>query len=496
MNFVTKVSIGQWAFTLEEEAYEWLKAYLESAREHDKATTGKESDTEDIEKQIGNYLASRIQSLDQVVSLSQIQQCIKALGLPCFSEESSSEKQHSHKQQDTPTERSHDKKLYRDSERRVLGGVFSGFGHYFGIDAVVLRLFYLLLLGLVFIIHDKSILTFIILYLAAWLIVPAAKTDSEKEAMRHQNTKNEHKRIVNDFRQQSKDVVNDIRTSSFLQAIGSILRVFIGIVFIIIGSCGLILLPLFLFWEMPFEIKIFEIINIFPFGEKGVISYILLIISLLIPVLLFLYEGIRLLFNLHFRKLRLGLILLVCWIISIIVLGTISFCTSQQLRAHSQGAYETSLPLADTLYIELSDDIQKQGSIVFASEDFYSLWRKNDKEQLEMSLLPIIQVFHDKRSASVKLRTRSYGRYFHFSPPVIFQEFVQIDHNRISISPTTFNRSNRWHFELSKLEIHVPQSCSIYFRENSSTPWKRLYEGQIYLPFIGEDENNLILRRL
>ncbi len=65
------------------------------------------------------------------------------------------------------------KHLYRSHSNRVLGGVCGGLGHYFNIDAVLIRLVWLLLIlfggvGL-------------ILYLIAWLIIPLESEVEETE---------------------------------------------------------------------------------------------------------------------------------------------------------------------------------------------------------------------------------------------------------------------------------------------------------------------------
>jgi phage shock protein PspC (stress-responsive transcriptional regulator)/uncharacterized membrane protein YphA (DoxX/SURF4 family) len=67
------------------------------------------------------------------------------------------------------------KKLYRDTEHGMIGGVLAGLGHYFGIDKVWLRVF---MLGLVFV-FGTGVLAYIIL----WIIMPEAVTRSEKIEM-------------------------------------------------------------------------------------------------------------------------------------------------------------------------------------------------------------------------------------------------------------------------------------------------------------------------
>lgn len=67
------------------------------------------------------------------------------------------------------------KKLYRNPESRVLGGVGSGLAAYFGVDTVVIRLLFVLTIF----IGGSGILAYIIL----WIITPEAKTITDKMQM-------------------------------------------------------------------------------------------------------------------------------------------------------------------------------------------------------------------------------------------------------------------------------------------------------------------------
>jgi len=67
------------------------------------------------------------------------------------------------------------KKLFRDSDSRVLGGVASGIARYFGADIAVIRLLFVLSIFLA----GSGILLYIIL----WIITPEARTITEKMQM-------------------------------------------------------------------------------------------------------------------------------------------------------------------------------------------------------------------------------------------------------------------------------------------------------------------------
>ena len=68
------------------------------------------------------------------------------------------------------------KRLYRDGDSKVIGGVCTGIGHYFGIDPVWLRIALLLM----FFFAGTGFL----LYLILWIAIPEAKTTSEKLEMK------------------------------------------------------------------------------------------------------------------------------------------------------------------------------------------------------------------------------------------------------------------------------------------------------------------------
>ena len=69
------------------------------------------------------------------------------------------------------------KKLYRDSENRIIGGVASGLGHFFGIERVWIRLIIILLIL-------SSVGGIIFIYILLWAIVPEANTTAEKLRMK------------------------------------------------------------------------------------------------------------------------------------------------------------------------------------------------------------------------------------------------------------------------------------------------------------------------
>ncbi len=94
------------------------------------------------------------------------------------------------------------KKLYRNVDDKVLGGVASGISSYFGIDPVAIRVFFVISIFL----GGAGFLVYIIL----WIITPEAKTITEKMQMQGEavTLSGIEKSIKNSFNQKGRDSEN------------------------------------------------------------------------------------------------------------------------------------------------------------------------------------------------------------------------------------------------------------------------------------------------
>ena len=145
MNNIKKCSISGVAFTLDEEAYKTLEAYLDSLRaSYGETADGKEI-VADIEARIAELILTT-QEGDRVVQKPLIDNIIAQMGSARdISEESSEEGSAG---ESSPKEPRIPRRLYRDTTNAKLGGVCAGIGKYFDIDPVWVRLAMFLPLGL------------------------------------------------------------------------------------------------------------------------------------------------------------------------------------------------------------------------------------------------------------------------------------------------------------------------------------------------------------
>ncbi|MCS6978831.1 MAG: PspC domain-containing protein [Flavobacteriales bacterium] len=161
-----QASVGKVSFTFEEDAYESLSRYLHSIENHFSRIRGGQDVVEDIERRVAELLGQRLKA-GEVVTLSDAQAVMDILGeveeITGQGEEAKAPLQVMRK------------RLYRDTERRVLGGVCAGLGAFLGLNPLWLRLGWLVL----FFFFGTGLL----LYLIFWIVVPAAVTPAEKLEM-------------------------------------------------------------------------------------------------------------------------------------------------------------------------------------------------------------------------------------------------------------------------------------------------------------------------
>ena len=177
MNQIVNINLGGYPFTIDQDAYQRLSNYLDRIRAHFKNSEGCEEITSDIEARLAELFR---ELLDQrvIVADADVQSAIDIMGTPEeFGAESES---FTDDPQTNTTQRSKSgfgKKLFRDQENAVLGGVAAGLSAYFGVDNPLwARIFFVLLtIG-----GGLSVIVYPIL----WIALPPARNAGERLAMR------------------------------------------------------------------------------------------------------------------------------------------------------------------------------------------------------------------------------------------------------------------------------------------------------------------------
>ena len=179
------VNIGGQAFVIDEDAYHILRTYLESWEINLSDDPGKREILDDMESRIAEIFQETIKVPGQVVSIALVENAIKIMGKPDEAEPFADSTK-------AATPRAY-RRIYRDTDNRILGGVCSGFGLYWRVDPIIFRL--LFVLGVLF------AGTGILIYLILWIAIPQPVTPAQKLEMRGEpiTVENIRKAVTNEF---------------------------------------------------------------------------------------------------------------------------------------------------------------------------------------------------------------------------------------------------------------------------------------------------------
>ena len=172
MNKTISINIGGLIFQISEEAYQVLEKYLEDLKSHFSSNEGREEILQDIESRIAEIFQDKAASGRQVITLEDVNEAIGILGKPDDISGGTATSGTGGESAGRPPR----KRLYRDEEHRVAGGVCAGLGHYFDVDPLWFRIGFIVAL----IFFGTSAL----IYLVLWIILPVAVTSEDKMNMK------------------------------------------------------------------------------------------------------------------------------------------------------------------------------------------------------------------------------------------------------------------------------------------------------------------------
>ena len=200
MNKTVNINLGGMFFHIDEDAYQKLSRYFEAIKRSLTNSNGQDEIIKDIEMRIAELFAEKHSAGKQVISIRELDEVIAVMGQPedyRIDNDDTEQSKQNFTNQSRPI-----KKLYRDKDGGMIGGVLAGLGHYFGIDKVWIRIFFLILL--------LSYGIGLIPYLILWIVMPEAVTTSEKLEMTGEpvNISNIEKKVRAEFENVSEKIKN------------------------------------------------------------------------------------------------------------------------------------------------------------------------------------------------------------------------------------------------------------------------------------------------
>lgn len=493
MKKTVSINISGFAFVIEEEAYAALQKYLTTIRGYFTSDDGVDEIMTDIEIRIAELFKERLGEQREVIDQSDVFFIIGVLGQPeAFIDEETDESSESEQHKSGKRRR---RRIFRDPDHKSIGGVASGLAAYFGIDPIWMRLLFI-------------ILTFggfsgIPIYIIMWIVMPMAKTASDKLEMRGEPVTAENiGRTVSESFEYVKKNVGDLGKETrqpgrviegiaifignlillIFQFIGRLL----GVIFTIVGITLLILFISSFFG--------FDGLNIISFGDNsyslsqfGDISqliivsdnlrfwfFVALFVTILLPILGILYGGVAMLFGLKRKAKGISIALIVVWFIGLF--GLISLGLSAGNSFKMQEEYTTTKPLnqvtSDTLLLTVHGPDAFSPRFKPRSNNFNVEMIKVDGENVIVGN-PKLNVVENARDTIFEVVVYRSARGLTRKEAIANAENIVYTYtpkgNTVEFSPNlTFPKSDGYRNQMVYVEVRVPLGKSVHLDRNMS----------------------------
>lgn len=237
MKKAIQVNINDRIFYIDEDAYSLLQNYLHQLSAAFPDTEGQEI-VSDIETRISELFDEHCSQGYNVIDKSFVNTVIDTVGRP--EELSDTEYISGSEKQDTtpppyanaPSGETPKKKLYRDVDNKVFGGVLSGLAKYLNWDVNVLRFLVVVIVISSMVAPWALTWPWLIAYLICWMVIPPADTPRRKLEMEGREVTVEN--IGNDVKERAEQNPNK-PSGSFGDALGSIVSALCKIILAGVG---------------------------------------------------------------------------------------------------------------------------------------------------------------------------------------------------------------------------------------------------------------------
>lgn len=475
------INLNGQVFCIDDDAYIQLQSYIETLEQYYLKEEGGKEIMADIESRIGELFRESLQKNHKaVISLPDIEHVISIMGTPDVIINDAQEYA-----DPAPIKR----KLYRDAENQVFGGVAAGIAAYLDIAIVWVRLAFILLAFF----YGITIAVYFIL----WISIPKALTAKQKLEMKGKsiNVSNLEKNIRDTYQQVKKnsklrDLMNGIgqTASRCLNTIGktleSILSVLLSILAVIGVSVGGLLFLFFLGAVLFYPAFLPEhCLHFLGCTFSACSLWTIKIITLLlieIPLFVLVYYSLARLF--HFQVRRPALVILACvWLLA--CLGGIFTGIYQGTRFSQKYHTRNEIQLVpdDTtsgiFYVKfnLRPDSRQTGAYTYGS-DCYLYYPDSNvlclKPRLHISRTtapwPSLEIRKEARGASVTEAIRNTE---------IIRFGYRWEQDTLHIDDYFVLDSLPWRANRISLELSIPEGYKVKFIE---TPRKEIVNPYIF----------------
>ncbi|MCX7727996.1 MAG: PspC domain-containing protein [Bacteroidia bacterium] len=464
-------------FNIEEDAYDVLSHYIKSLERH---FEGKKEILEDIENRIAELLNEKLNSSKQVITLKDIQEIIDIMGtVEELGVDASEEKNETH-----PIK----KRFYRNPDDKVIGGVCGGIAAYFDIDPLWIRLAWAIL----FFVYGTGFL----FYLLLWVIIPEAKTPSQKLEMKGEkiNISNISKGISEDVNQFTKrtskefskfsgnkfvDFIQSVFQSvlDFCYGIGKSILKFFSVFSIILLGIILILLIAVLFNDTYVSISSKNFItnasvsNFFTTPFKSILFSLSIFLLIGIPITVLIIKLFVFVFNIKKKVKYLSFVALILWIIG---WGLLAYSITDTVSKFSEKAYQstqttTYIPSNKTLFIKMQNDEEYSDDKEFEIRVVNKLLISESTHHTSIGFPSVVIKKSEDDSTRIKIISSAVAE--NKREAKIFSKNIHYEfnlHDTIIELSSKYDipKEDQFHFQKIKVIIEIPTGRYVYLSKS------------------------------
>lgn len=494
------INISGIIFHIDDDAYDKLNQYLQQLKRYFDAQEGGAEIVNDIEARIAELLAEKMTDKKQVVTIEDVTQIIEVMGAP---QDMQDDDQDHSEPSDTPYERP--KRLYRDPDNKIIGGIGGGMAAYFNIDPIWFRLAFVLSF---FVVGPLA-------YIVFWIAIPMARTTSEKLEMRgkrvninniENSVREEVKEVGENLNKYTQQAKNHFRTnknryketgSTVSKGVGEILKfgvrllaIFSGILILIIGLTfvtAIILLllapdfPLIFTDGIPFPFHVPSFLDAFlTSGLSFTLSLLGTLILVGLPLIGLIVLGLRMIIGPRMNTGQFGSTALIVWLIALFTTTASAFFTAKHFTiSERQRETVAELTVKDQPYtFSIKNGQNLPNSYQHTKYIFKNMESQNMDIRHNFRGIPGISFQHTTDSViSVEMITSAYG----FNERDALQKCdrisygVQIINNQVILDPFfSIPKEDKFRGQDLSIRVYLPDGANIRIDESLddiANPW-------------------------
>lgn len=494
MNKTVNINLAGTSFHIDEDAFGKLSRYLDAIRKSLKGADGSEEIMQDIEARIGELFSEKFENPTQVVTLKMLDEVIAVMGQPedyevddeIFEDIPPSSKTYTKSRGNA----SH-KQLFRDVDNKYISGVSSGIGHYIGIDAIWIRLLWILLVV-------AGMGSPIVVYILLWILVPPALTTSDKlkmtgEPVNISNIERKFKEGFDNVTDRVKNVDydkygNKIKNgaSSFSDGLANVIMTLFKV---FVKFIGVLIIMVSLFTIIGLVVGFFTFGSLDFWGNNEMTEYIALVdttnvpiwlIALLglfaigIPFFVLFILGLKLLIsNLKSMSSTVKILLIVVWALSVIGLAVLGIKQATEQAYDGNYIEEKAIVVrtGDTLRLAMHAD--KQFSYEVNRENGLELKYTDDDKRVIYSSDIILNIEASKDSIGkivIEKSAEGNNQLDAKKRAEAIEYKYSFENNSLTLDGFFItDTENKYRNQQIEITVYVPEGTVVYAEENTNS---------------------------